>query len=180
VTVIAAAEDKHGIYIASDSHGTDQCDNAFELGKKIIKKHSYYIGFSYSYRVADLMRECSAFPKAINTITSLRKFRDVLKDLLTKDGCSVAASGANTISHPVSIIIISSKGIFTIDNDYQIHKITTGYIAIGSGYEIALGALRGLTQNYTSAEKAVELAVEAAIFHKASCGGNIHIQSIEK
>lgn len=178
MTIIAAAEDSTSYWIASDSHGVTET-TSFELGSKLIDKTKYVVGFSNSYRVADIIRENTNFPKSIGSIKGVRKFRDVLKEHMLEDGCSLMGIGDDTLVHPVSIIMIAHTGIYSIDVDYQIHQ-HEGYIAIGSGTDIALGALRAMLKATSNAEQAVTAAVEAAIFHCNTCGGNIHYMHILK
>jgi len=178
MTVIAAAEDSTGVWIGSDSKGIAG-DVTYELGSKIIKKNQYYIGFSDSYRAADLIRECDDFPQTIGSMNTLRQFRDTLKDIMIKDGCSTMGSEGNTIMHPIDVLIISNNGIYSVDGDYQIHKIDS-YAATGSGFQLAMGALRSVMSATGSAKEAVMLAVEAAIYHSSSCGGDVYVECIHR
>ena len=58
MTIIAAYDGGYKYWIASDSVGSDGTMK-YELGSKLINKGNYIIGFSWSYRVADIIRECS-------------------------------------------------------------------------------------------------------------------------
>ena len=166
MTIIAAAEDKHGYWIGSDSMG-NAAGTMVELGSKLINKKNYIIGFSESYRLRDIIEEDTKLPVDIKTMRSLRSFRDRIIPVTKEEEITFG------------LIIISSGGIFDIDSDYQIHKINN-YIAIGSGSDFALGALRAILRTSESAAIAVREAVEAAIFHSSTCGGNVHIEHIEK
>jgi len=178
MTIIAAAEDKSGYWIGSDSHGIVH-NISVELGPKLIKKEKYVIGFSNSYRVRDIITENKHFPKTIGSTTSLRKFRDVLKEAMVNDGCMPVGMDGDTVLHPVSLVIISHNGIYTIDCDYQMHKAKQ-YTTIGAGSDVALGALRATLNISKSGAEAVKQAVEAAIFHSTKCSGNIHIEHIPR
>jgi ATP-dependent protease HslVU (ClpYQ) peptidase subunit len=178
MTIIAAAEDKRGYWIGSDS--TSICGNTMEEhGPKLIYKGNYIIGFSGSYRVKDIITEGKDFPKTMNSIRSLRKFRDVLKKKLIEDGCNPIGTDNYTVMHPVCLILVSCNGIYTIDTDYQIHKVNS-YAATGSGMDFALGALRTGLETTESAVEAVRLAIESTIFHCTTCGGDIYIDHILK
>jgi len=178
MTIIAAAEDTNGYWIASDSQGVTN-DTCLELGPKLINKENYIVGFSYSYRVKDLILECNSFPEKIGSIKGFRKFRDVLKKLMLEDGCLATAGSSETLLHPISLLVISPSGIYEMGSDYQIHKVKK-YAAIGSGMDFALGALKATLATTKSAQQSVEEAVSAAIFHSATCGGNIHKDYIAK
>ena len=174
MTIIAAAEDNNGYWIASDSHGNTG-NTCVELGGKLINKGKYIVGFSNSYRVRDVIIECNTFPKTMNSIKSVRKFRDVLKELMLEDGCLGVGIEGDTVVHPVSLIIVSPSGLYELDSDYQVHKYECGYAAIGSGSDVALGTLRAMLRYGATAEQAVHAAVEASIYHCTTCGGDIHI-----
>jgi len=179
MTIIAAAEDTTGYWIASDSQGGSN-GTFIELGSKLIRKYNYIIGFSYSYRVRDIILESDKFPKTIGSIKGFRKFRDILKELMLDDGCLVTAGSSETLLHPISLIVISHSGIYMMEGDYQIHKIENGYASVGSGIEVGLGALKATLATTRSAQQAVEEAVSAAILHNSTCGGNIHKDYIPK
>ena len=178
MTVIAAAKDELAAYIASDSHGSSGGVH-LETGSKIIKKNNYYIGFTCSYRVADIINEATTFPSRIKNIKDLRKFRDELKKLLLEDGCEETAKEEETISHPIGLVIVAEGNLYSMDSDYQIHEHKE-YIAVGSGREFALGAMRSMLRFTGDPEDSVQAAVEAAIFHCSGCGGNIHYEESTK
>jgi len=184
MTVIAAFDDGNTYWIASDSVGSAG-NMQYELGSKLIKKGDYVIGFSWSYRVADIIRECKFLPEAINGMKDLRLLRDIIKALITKDGAGEGdgqsnGSNGSMTEHPVDIVIISPSGMYTIETDYQIHKVMSGYAMTGSGTEVAAGALYSCKKLNVHGKDAVRLAVTSAMTHVPTCGGKCHIKSVEK
>jgi len=178
MTIIAAAKDEYSSWIASDSHGIGR-DLHFELGTKIIEVNKYFIGFTCSYRVADIIREATTFPPRIKDMKDLRKFRDELKKLLIEDGCEKSAESDACVQHPVGLIIASEGNLYSIDDDYQIHEVDH-YCSTGAGTSVALGAMRSVLTINDDPQQAVEFAVEAAIFHCSSCGGDVHFKGTRK
>lgn len=178
MTVIVGAEDKTGYWVGSDSIGSGD-GLAYDFGSKLINKGNYVVAFANSYRVGDIIREGEFFPSDINTMDDLREFRDRLKEALVEDGCSASARSEETVAHPIALIIISSTGMFLIESDYQLHKVK-GYIANGSGADIATGALRAALSITGSAEVAVRKAIDAAIHHSTTCGGRAYVEFIPK
>ena len=179
MTVIAAFEGEDKYWIASDSQGVGG-GTMIERGTKLIKKNNYIVGFTYSYRVADLIRESKNLPADIRNLKDLRKFRDEIKKALTDDKL-VGKRTAGDGEHPITVIIISSSGIYEIEADYQIHKIQkNSYAATGSGIDTALGALYSCKKLKVDGKEAVKLAVKSAVEHISSCGGGCHIGSVEK
>lgn len=181
MTVIAAYDDGKHIWIGSDSAGSDTW-STFDYGSKLIKKHDYYIGFTSSYRTADVIREARNLPKEIKGIKDVRVFRDRLAKLLIKaGGLKDSPNNGELREHPVGLIIISRSGIYNIMSDYQIHKIEEGYYSVGSGYLAALGVLNfAKNLNMKNGEEVIQGAVKAAMSHVVSCGGKCYFKSIKK
>lgn len=180
MTVIAAYSDDNTHWIASDSMGTDN-GVMVELGGKLIRKNEYLIGFTWSYRVADVVREGKNYPEDIRSIIDMRKFRDALmEDLKEQAGVKDTADPGRVMEAPVGLVLVSSSGIYQLESDFQIHKIRNGYSAIGSGYEFAYGALYCAKTYGLSGKEAVTNAVNAAIFHCPSCGGKCHVKSVRR
>ncbi len=179
VTIIAAYSDRTSNWIATDSAGS-YLTTTWDLGTKLIHKENYTLGNAGSYRTGDLIEEYE-FPDEIRGIDDLREFRDILREIMIEDGAPMNAESSETVFHAVDIIIVSPYGIFTIDEDYQLHIMNNlEYYACGSGMDIALGSL--LTSKLCSAEgeKAVTMACEAAILHCTTCGGEIFTKGWEK
>ncbi len=184
MTVIAAYDDEDRYWIASDSVGSAG-GVKYELGSKLIQKGNYIIGFSWSYRVADIIRESRDLPDRILSIQDVRNMRDIIRATMIKDGLlnnndESDARRSMASGHPVDVTLISPSGIYTIESDYQIHKITTGYIASGSGTEVAIGALFTCKKLGVDGKQAVKVAVNSAIKHITTCGGKCHIKSVGK
>lgn len=183
MTIIAVFEDKvNGRYwIGSDSMAISG-ETMTECGSKLIKKNNYYIGFSESFRAADILREEKTIPNKINSISDVKKLRDNLQTaLINQAGASSSSLGATELlGHPFSLLIISKIGMFYIGGDYQLQKIKDGYEAIGSGQEFAFGALYTSKQYTANGKDAVTDAVKSAIKHCSSCGGKVYYKSIEK
>lgn len=186
MTIIAAYDDGQNYWIGSDSMGFGS-GTMYELGSKLISKGNYLIGFSWSYRVADIIRECDDFPIELSGLPELRKIRDIIKERITEDDL-VGKNDADhrtaitrAEGHPVDLVLAAPSGLYTIECDYQIHKIPNkGYTATGSGCDFALGALYTAKQQKLNGRTAIQNAVKSAIKHCSSCGGKCHIKSMEK
>jgi len=186
MTIIAAYRNKNGVAIACDSQGTSN-DTKQYYGSKMVKRRNWVCGVAWSYRVMDLIQECEELDFDITSIKDVRLFRDILKkEVIENAGGETMAASQKTIMHPVAIIIINNKGnIYSIEDDYQIHNIEK-YYAIGSGRDIALGALFASDEYYAKdvgiifIKDFVKVSVEAACRHNTGCGGKIHVASFQK
>jgi hypothetical protein len=180
MTVIAACIKDRSVWIASDSHGSDDYLK-HDFGSKIILvNQAYYVGFSASYRIADLIRECKDFPARIDTVEDIRLFRDKLRELALADGCVDKAETHSTLSHPISVIIASASGLHVIESDYQLHSFTKekSYYSVGSGSMTAIGALYLAAELGTNGQTAVQQAVLSAMKHARGCGGTVYSANI--
>lgn len=79
-----------------------------------------------------------------------------------------------------SMIVATPGGLFAIDCTGSVRHVH-GYHAIGSGTEVAMGALFALVR-VTAANPAlcVQAAVDAAIRHAPGCGGEVVCQVVER
>jgi len=178
MTVIAAAEDATHVWMATDSLGS-YGNLKIEFGSKIIPKTNYVLSNAGSYRVGDIVEECDEFPKNIKNLKDLRKFRDTLYGLILNDEFAFKPRNEDLYAN-VEIIIVSPYGIFTVEDDFQIHKIEVGYHTAGTGEELARGALYTCRKMGLKAEAAVKHGCEAAIKHCLTCGGDIHYAFFKK
>lgn len=180
MTIIAAYSDETGNWIASDSLGTYK-ELSWDLGTKLIYKENYTLGNAGSYRTGDLIEECDDLPSHINDLDDLREFRDTLRALMLADGSSSEAAPEETVAHDVYIVIVSPYGIFSIDEDYQIHRRDIGYHACGTGTELAMGSmLTSKLRGDTDGSEVVRTACEIAIAHCPTCGGRVFIDGWER
>ena len=178
MTIVAAYSDGSTICLGSDSCGISSGTKT-EFGAKIIKKGNYYIGFADSYRVADILSESKTLPKTINKLQDIKDLRDKIRaELICKMGASPADSEAESISHPLSIIVISILGIHEIQSDYAILKAKDNFTSIGAGRDIALGALATHNLYISLAKDAVRESIKTTIKYSTDCGGRIHLVTI--
>lgn len=181
MTIIAAYSDDNTICIGSDSCGISP-NLKFKYGSKIISFKNYYLGFSNSYRVKDIIKECKSLPKSINNYNDLALFRDELrKEIIIKTGAEEEDNGEKAEeSHPIRLILISKLGIHEIQSDYAILKPTENFTAIGAGKEFAIGSLNTHKLYSADAETAIRETLKTTIKYCTDCGGRIYIKTIKK
>jgi ATP-dependent protease HslVU (ClpYQ) peptidase subunit len=173
MTILVAYETEDEIIIGSDSLAIDG-NTTTNLGSKLIDKGSYTIGFAGSYRAADLVREDKDLliheVTELKDLTDLARIRDAIKYILEND---------EGMSHESTFLLASAHGMFSIEEEYQIHKIED-YAALGGGEDFALGALatmwraEKLYKDILNGNEVVATAIYAASKHCISCGGEIH------
>lgn len=181
MTIIACYQTNNTHWIASDSIAAAD-DFLTDLGPKVFGKNEYVVGFAISPRIGDIIKELDTLPKDIKDMNDFRDFRDaVMLAVIEEGGCDILAQPGETMEHPLEILIISAHGMWYMGPDYQITKIAEGYYAIGSGEQVAAGALFAANINKEEdGQKAVKIACSAAIKHIGTCGGEVCIMDIER
>lgn len=192
MTVIAAMLDRDaGIaYIGSDSDGSngysqeDHGTKVRQIGPRIA------VGWSGTYLLERWVRRSLADLLTFDDgqqHTEPERFRPKLEDAWdawrgfarglghgATQGTSFDITGELVVATPERLYICQCDGAVLDAN---------GYSASGSGKYAAMGSLRTseqLRERFKSlkAEEAVRLAIEGAIRHVTSCGGEVHLLSV--
>lgn len=173
MTCIAALKHEGKIYLASDcqtSYGGTSFTNS---SGKVFKKGGMIIGISGCSRFSKIFRYNFNIPEHSNSIDDMEYlnsvFVDSLRELCNKKEHSTVTSSK---SETGSITIIGYNGnIYTLACDYDVSIFDQGYKAVGSGKDLAMGALYATEGLDMQPEKRLELAVKSAIIHDTGCGG---------
>jgi hypothetical protein len=173
MTIIAAAIDETGGYIASDSiasFGDQQAD----IGSKIRHvRRDLAVGFT-GYHVMDSLLSTGALDEPSK---------------LLSDGASALSVGRwwwavfgyfrergmlnDTKDMPAWGIAVTPASVISINADGSSFAITDNYFAVGCGREIGTGVLWATRRR--KAATRVDMAVRACIKHCSGCGGSIHV-----
>ena len=171
MTIIAAALNKNrtlGV-IASDSAGSNG-SSAIDFGSKLTRlRPDLVVGFAGTYLLPLWLRTIEK-PKLQPSSPDYQQQIDNFALAWT------TWAGAQS-SEPIGeMLIVSPKVIHRIAMDGAVLRVTESYHAIGSGAEFALGSLVSVGNN---PEKAVKVAVMAAIHYSTTCGGNTHVERVK-
>ena len=166
MSVIALREYSDNIQIAADGRGTGQGRIITDTANKILEIDEWVLGICGWGDIVQLFKIELTKEKQYKPITSLQSYVDFIYDFYRQKNLSLAVDEVY-----VSTFLINKKtekiyksiGVECFEID--------GYDAIGSGQEIALGALAaGATPH-----RAVEIACE----YLPDCGGKIQQIRIE-
>ena len=166
MTCIAAiAQDGH-VYVGGDSAGFFGSTVYAVADGKVFRKGEFVIGCAGSHRFSNIVR--SGFqPPSLDENTDLdgymaTSFVNTLRDALRASGHMEVFSGVESVG---SIMIVGLRGsLFLVDELFATIRAPDGIMAIGSGAEVALGALdatEGLTPDL-SPEDRIKRALAAA------------------
>jgi len=173
MTCIVAIKDENQIIMASDS-GSIDTDSMFTLHradrKMVIKDNRFLIGFAGSYRIGQIV--ISSFMPARNDSDDPSKymrtdFINGMRESLSENGAITNNSMDNT-----SFLIGYAGLLFWIQEDFQVAEVSYEYMAIGSGYEIALGSL--FSTEGMKPEERLTIALRASMEFKAGIRAPFH------
>lgn len=158
------------VYIGADSQGTSHNIKQTRTDPKVFTKGPFIIGISGSFRYGQILRFKFEPPPhhppdkddyeymATDFVDAATESLDNGGFLTTKDGVK------NTdAENSYGYALIGYKGkLYYFGQDLQIGIVSDGYDAIGSGFQVALGAMWVLTQRKLKPEDAITLALQAA------------------
>lgn len=148
MTCIAAIASNGKVHMASDSAAT-----SVELGSTHVRKDSkmfvideYLIGFSNSFRFGQIVKHDFVPPKPdFNNLerTMSIEFVAALQETLERNKFNVDQEKGNG----GDLIIGVGGRLFVMEEDFQVGEYQDDFIAIGSGYQFALGSLHSTRGN---------------------------------
>lgn len=144
MTCIVGIETPGGVMLGADSMGGDSTYwTAMPAAEpKVFRLGHYVIGFTYSFRMGDLLRYHASLPvppergsihrhMVTRVIPALRLILKEHGFATTKDGAEVGGD-----------FLIGARGtLFHIQQNYAVQRAAFGYDAAGCGAQSALGAL---------------------------------------
>lgn len=161
MTCIAGLVDNGRVYMGGDSAGVGNYDLVLRKDPKVFRNGPFLMGFTSSFRMGQLLRYHFR-PPEIKPDDDMDEylstaFVDAVRSCL-KDG---GYARKNNEEEEGGTFLVGYKDqLYVIESDYQVGKPLDGFAAIGSGAQIANGALfatRGLKP-----EERVRTALEAA------------------
>lgn len=176
MTCIVGLAEGEKVYIGCDSLGINEDGRArINTYRKVFRVGDMLIGYSGSIRMGQLLQYSFTPPAYYHEHMELgryiaKDFVKAIQELFEAEKLKEDDRGQ---------ILVGFRGhLFDIDGqNYQVEEEVGGYIAIGSGTDLALGALHALGNDYPP-ESRIETALSAAADHNATVKGPFYIESI--
>lgn len=160
------------VFMASDS--LISIGDSVEYGGKINRTSLGLLGHSGSGDVDMILNDN---PDCFKHKT-LNEASQWLRDQMEK--YRFIGSGESPVESNSNFLVANLQGIFIIHSNFHIIKSRKDYAAIGSGSEVALGAMYScFNSGNESATSVVLSGVTAACSLLKSCGGPVFIRSVE-
>lgn len=161
------------IILGGDSAGVGGWVRTHRADPKVFPVGAYLVGFTTSFRMGQLIHYAALPDPPVGAdVEALDRFmatefinaiRTVLKDGGWAQKEKEREDGGSFL------VGVQGRTLYRVDADFQVGRSLDGYHAIGSGDEIALGALHA-TRDLPPGQR-VRLALEAAAHHSTGVHG---------
>jgi len=176
MTLIMGAETTDRVIIASDSMGSSAYRQEI-YGSKLIKIKNFIVGYSHSYRTAQILEFNKDKFKPINNRRDVYNFCQKLKQVMIKEaGHKKEVDKQETdLCHTVLLVMATEFGLFEIDANYQFLKLRWG--AVGCGAIYGLGYFDGHDYE-TDMEIRLNKSIKAASKFVPGVGGPVFVKEV--
>ena len=181
MTCVVAIRHNGFIYLGGDSQGTSGHSSASRIDPKVFRNGTSLIGYTTSFRMGQLLEHGLKLPepKPDQTIMNFMciDFIDAVRNVLSDGGFE---KKENEVRTGGNFIVAYGGEIFEVDSDYQVWRPIKPYLAIGSGADIAIGALCAMENLKELSGKArVHTALSAAAEFNSTVSAPFQIISNE-
>lgn len=177
MTGIVGIETPTGVILGGDSAGCDGWSLTARVEPKVFENGPFVMGFTSSFRMGQLLRYSTIAHPALSDERDLdrfmaTKFVDSVRDLLKDGGYTKVENGAET----GGLFLVGLAGtLYRVGVDFEVGRAVDGYMAVGCGADLALGAMHATDGAEPRAR--IETALAAAARHSAGVCGPFHLIS---
>jgi ATP-dependent protease HslVU (ClpYQ) peptidase subunit len=174
MTIVCAVEDANGVVMACDEQASTSNRKFQGEASKLFRNGEYLFGTCGDIRMAQLLRYALE-PPYVDTWDVDRhiatRFTDAVRACFEEGGWQRTEDGAARGGH----FLVAVKGrVYEVEDNYQFFRNAEGIYTVGSGDEVAVGAMHALRDR--DPETRVRAGVEAAIAHTTGCGYGVRIE----
>ncbi|MGV2988432.1 hypothetical protein ACE1OE_12365 [Vibrio sp. E150_011] len=179
--IVAVVNDDGDMFMGSDSLSSGEKKCRVVTNRKVFKSGEFLIGYTTSWRMGQLLEFSFNIPPLDPETQDImaymvNKFVPAVIDLFIKGNFG---NQEHTVKVGGSFLVIVRSIIFEIQDDFSVLQIHSNYASVGSGAEVAMGALAALNQDREHSTYATCVAaLEIASKHVVSVGGKPRIISL--
>ena len=167
MTCIVGVQHEGKVWIGGDSAGVAGWSLSVRADEKVFRNGPMIMGFTSSFRMGQLLRYSLTVPHHPDGMDAdewmCTAFVDEVRRCLSAGGFAKKDSEVEE----GGFVLVGYRGVlYQVESDYQVARRASGYDAIGSGSDIALGAL-AVTQGMAPKPR-VLAALKAAERHNAA------------
>jgi ATP-dependent protease HslVU (ClpYQ) peptidase subunit len=166
MTCIVGLVDKGTVYIGGDSAGVAGLSISIRNDEKVFHNGPFIMGFTTSFRMGQLLRY--KFDPPVQTVQQddmeymVTTFIDTARTCFKENGF-----GDKEATTGGTFLVGYRKKLYTINSDFQVGIPADPFDAVGSGSDLALGAMYASQKTKMTAEKRITQALEAASYFNA-------------
>lgn len=177
MTCIIGLVHDSAVYIGGDSAGVGSYDLTVRADPKVFRNGPYLMGFTSSFRMGQLL-QYAELPEVDGS--DLHRFMattfiNAVREVLKSGGY---AKKENDREEGGTFLVGIRGRLFAVEADYQVAEAVDGYLAVGCGNQVALGALFATTGR-PNAEERIDIALHAAERLNAGVRGPFIILTLE-
>lgn len=179
MTCIVGLVERGKVYMGCDSAGTActgfqvvrEDPKVFRIGKDML------VGFCASFRMRDVLQYHFEPPKYRPKVHGDERrymaveFVDAARKVFKEAGILRVIENVDSATDDSSFMVGWRGRLFQVEEDFQVGESSQPFAAIGSGAEIALGALYATHRQKIAPTLRVQKALEAAEQYNAGCRG---------
>lgn len=185
MTCIVGYEHENKVYLGCDSATVDGWTIQLTAQSKIFKLGEFLIGCAGFPRVSQLIQYSLSLKPQQENQTSFAylctEFSSAVKTILN-DNDSIHSSENGKGLPETSVLFGYRKHLYILDTNFQIIQFKDKYAAIGSGMDLALGAMAALSSvdliKSMKPENKIKIALEASAKHNTGVQKPFKIMSI--
>ena len=175
MTCIVGLVHEGTVFIGGDSAGVAGLSLVVRADEKVFRNGDFLMGFTTSFRMGQLLRY-NLYPPRRHPDDDIHQYM-VVDFVNAVRGCLKAggyASKEDEVESGGTFLVGYAGHLFTVNSDYQVGIPEDGFAAVGSGQDIALGALFA-TQGQATPRDRVLTALRSAERFNAGVRGPFHI-----
>lgn len=174
MTCIAGIVQDGRVYIGGDSQATASWSINTRVDPKVWSDDDWVFGYSGGPRVAQLLRWGLDRPplkdeQPLDAYLAT-DFTKAYRSIIREGGALKAENGIEEAEGTTRFMVGHQGRLLVIHSDFQVAETTDGYAAIGSGDDLALGALFA-TRSQRNPRRRLLTALEAAERFNMGVGG---------
>lgn len=159
MTCIVGLVDKGDVYIGGDSAGTAGLSLSIRADEKVFGNGPFIMGFTSSFRMGQLLRY--KFSPPAQTVHQNDMEYMVTSFVDAARQCFAGNGFGDKDATEGGTFLVGYKGkLYTLQSDYQVALSVAPFDAVGSGADLALGAL--FATEHLKPEDRVTMALSAA------------------
>lgn len=182
MTCIVGLTDGKTVWMGGDSCGTNGYTKDVTKHPKVIVRETHgnrlIVGYTGSFRMGQVLEHKLDIPRNENDDDAY-KFMvctviDALRTLFKAEGCITTTDGQDSTDGP---FLVGYRGrLFEVQSDYSVIENTRGYVATGSGKQVAEGAMFAAPN--LKPEPRIMRALEAAAEFVPTVAGPFYVMTL--